>query len=206
MASKGKRLLASLNFLRTFPVFLCVIFSKQKRLIKEDVARWNQIDQINFGFFESLNWYLTYKKEFRNLLLHRLKHPSYTASALFHFFIARILWRPLESLYIYTKEIGGGLYIQHGFATIISAQKIGKNCRIYQQVTIGYKGATSPVLEDGVAVTCGAKVLGNLTMRKNSLAAAGAVVLTDVPENAIVGGVPAKIIGYKSEDNLDFQG
>ena len=59
---------------------------------------------------------------------------------------------------------------------------------------------------NGVAVTCGAKVLGNLTMRKNSLAAAGAVVLTDVPENAIVGGVPAKIIGYKSEDNLDFQG
>ena len=90
LASKGKRLLASLNFLRTFPVFLCVIFSKQKRLIKEDVARWNQIDQINFGFFESLNWYLTYKKEFRNLLLHRLKHPSYTASALFHFFIAFI--------------------------------------------------------------------------------------------------------------------
>ena len=112
----------------------------------------------------------------------------------------------MESLYIYTKDIGGGLYIQHGFATIISAQKIGKNCRIYQQVTIGYKGEFSPTLEDNVSITCGAKVLGQLTMHKHSLAAAGAVVIKDVPEKAIVGGVPAKIIGYKDENNIDFQG
>ena len=43
-------------------------------------------------------------------------------------------------------------------------------------------------------------------MGKNSLAAAGAVVLKDVPMNAIVGGVPAKVISYKDENNLDFQG
>ena len=120
--------------------------------------------------------------------------------------VARVLWKPLESLYIYTKDIGGGLYIQHGFATIISAKKIGENCRIYQQVTVGYKGDMAPVLEDNVSITCGAKVLGNVTMHANSLAAAGAVVVKDVPENAIVAGIPAKIIGYKDEDNIDFQG
>ena len=203
MENKGKRLLAIINYFRTFPVFLCVLSSKQKHLIKKDVERWNQINQINFGLFESLNWYLTYKKEFRNLLLNRFKYPS---KSYIHFIVARILWKPLETLYIYTKQIGGGLYIQHGFSTIISAQKIGENCRIYQQVTIGYKNDTSPVLENNVSVTCGAKVLGDLTMHNNSLAAAGAVVLKDVPENAIVGGVPAKVIGYKDENNLDFQG
>ena len=207
MPSIGKRVFAMINYPRTLPVYLCAICSKQKKLIQMDVARWNQIDQINFNLFESLNWYMTYKKEFRNLLLHRLKNPSRTFVAKIHFVIGRILWKPMESLYIYTEEIGGGLYIQHGFSTIITAKKIGENCRIYQQVTIGYKyGDCPPVLEDNVAVTCGAKVLGDITMHKGSLAAAGAVVVKDVPENAIVAGVPAKIIAYKDENNLDFQG
>lgn len=120
--------------------------------------------------------------------------------------IARVLYKPLETLHIYTTDIGGGLYIQHGFSTIITAEKIGKNCRIYQQVTIGYKEDRCPVLEDNVSVTCGAKVLGGITMHANSLAAAGAVVVKDVPENAIVGGEPTKVLGYKDENNLNFQG
>ena len=206
MSNKFKTLLAAFNYPRTLPVYLCVLCSKQKNLIKMDIERWNKIDGISFGFFKSLNWYMTYKKEFRTLIQHRLKHPSYSAAAIIHFAIARMLWKPMESLYIYTKDIGGGFYIQHGFATIISAKKIGKNCRVYQQVTIGYKGTESPVLEDNVSVTCGAKVLGELTMHSNSLAAAGAVVVKDVPANAIVAGVPAKVIGYKDENNLDFQG
>ena len=193
MATLGKRLLACVNYPRTFLVFLCVLTSKQKHLIIKDIARWNQINGNTFGLFESLNWYLTYYKEFRNLLIHRFKHPR---RSIIHYLITRLLWKPMESLYIYTKDIGGGLYIQHGFATIISAEKIGENCRIYQQVTIGYKGEHSPILEDNVSVTCGAKVLGGITMGKNSLAAAGAVVLKDVPTNAIVGGVPAKVIAF----------
>lgn len=199
-------LLSVFNFPRTLPVYLCIKCSKQRQLIEADVARWNEVEGINFGLFKSINWYLTYRKEFRNLIQHRFKHPSGTITSYLHFAIARVLWKPMESLYIYTKDIGGGLYIQHGFATIISAEKIGKNCRIYQQVTVGYKGEFAPVLEDNVSVTCGAKVLGGLTMHVNSLAAAGAVVVKDVPENAIVAGVPAKVIAYKDESNLDFQG
>lgn len=171
-----------------------------------DVERWLEIDGAKMGFFNALNLYLTYKQEFRNLLQHRLKHPSYTAGAVIHYLIARILWKPMESLYIYTKDIGGGLYIQHGFATIISAEKIGENCRIYQQVTIGYKGDCAPILGDNVSVTCGAKVLGNIKLEDHSLVAAGAVVVKDVPKKAIVGGVPAKVLCYKDENNLDFQG
>ena len=203
MATLGKRFLACINYPRTFFVFLCVLTSKQKHLILKDVARWNEINKNSLGLFESLNWYLTYYKEFRNLLIHRFKYPQ---RSVIRYLIARLLWKPMETLYIYTKDIGGGLYIQHGFATIISAERIGENCRIYQQVTIGYKGELKPVLEDNVSVTCGAKILGGITMGKNSLAAAGAVVLKDVPMNAIVAGVPAKVISYKDESNLNFQG
>lgn len=207
MPSTVKRLLAAVNYPRTLPVFLCAMCSKHKRLIQMDVARWNEIDQIPFNFFESINWHMTYKKEFRNLIQHRLKNPSRTFLAMCHYAIARILWKPMESLYIYTEDIGGGLYIQHGFATIITAKKIGENCQIYQQVTIGYKNGTNPpVLEDNVAVTCGAKVLGDITMHSGSLAAAGAVVVKDVPENAIAAGVPARVIGYKDPNYLSFQG
>ena len=82
--------------------------------------------------------------------------------------------------------------------------------KIYQGVTLGGTGKDHgkrhPTLGNNVLVGCGAKVLGGLTMHSNSLAAAGAVVVKDVPENAIVGGVPAKVIAYKDESNLNFQG
>ena len=135
MTNSFKNLLAILNYPRTFVVYLCVLCSAQKHLIEMDVARWNEIEGTNRGFFKSLNWYLTYKQEFRNLLEHRFKHPATSVKGMVHYIVARIFWKPMESLYIYTKDIGGGLYIQHGFATIISAKKIGKNCRIYQHNT-----------------------------------------------------------------------
>ena len=68
MPGIAKRALAGVNYIRTLPVYLCALCSKHKDLIQKDIARWNEIDQIKFGFFESLNWYMTYKKEFRNLI------------------------------------------------------------------------------------------------------------------------------------------
>ena len=97
MPGTAKRLLAIINYWRTLVVYLCVLSSKQKNLIEMDVARWNEINQIKFNMFESINWYMTYKKEFRNLIQHRLKNPSRSFVAMVHFAIARILWKPLES-------------------------------------------------------------------------------------------------------------
>lgn len=184
-----------LNYPRTLPVYLFALTSDHRKLIEMDLEVWTRQYKQSFpDLFHALNYFLTNYKEFRNLFLHRLWNPTRTRKAKIQVFLARRLWKPMESLYLNTRHIGGGLFIQHGFATIVSAKKIGQHCWINQQVTIGYKGDENPILMDGVQVLCGAKVLGGLTMHSNSIAGANAVVLQDVPENAVVGGIPAQII------------
>lgn len=110
--------------------------------------------------------------------------------------VARILFSPQRDLYINVppEKIGGGLYFQHGFSTIVAAKEIGENCKIFQQVTIGFDGDEAPVIGDCVTITAGAIVIGNVYVGDNSVVAAGAVVTRDVPANMIVAGVPAKVI------------
>ena len=166
-----------------------------------DLLRWKKICHIEGSNYAVLAQLLWSYQEFRNLFIYRNNRKR-----IYRCWIG-LVYPPMSTLYLETGEIGGGLFIQHGFATMVAARSIGENCWINQQVTIGYRnGENPPVLEDNVSVTCGAKVLGDITMHTGSLAAAGAVVVKDVPENAIVAGVPAKIIGYKDENNLDFQG
>ena len=100
--------------------------------------------------------------------------------------------------------IGPGLVIPHSQGTVIGAGYIGCNVTIYQQVTFGAKladfsfdPASRPHVCDGAVVTSGAKVLGPVRIGENALVGANAVVVRDVPDHAIVGGVPAKIIGSR---------
>ena len=112
----------------------------------------------------------------------------------------------MDSLYILTNDIGPGLFIQYGFATVIAAKSIGRNCWINQQVTVGYTTSTdTPVIGDHVTINAGAKIIGNLKMGDHSIAGANAVVVKDVPNNCTVVGVPAYIIkrdGVKVKENI----
>ena len=88
-----------------------------------------------------------------------------------------------------------GLFIQHGFATIIAAKSIGANCWINQQVTIGYSNnSDAPTIGNGVSISAGAKVLGDVTIGDYSKIGANAVVVKNVPANCTVVGVPAYIV------------
>lgn len=100
-----------------------------------------------------------------------------------------------HSLFIACKEIEGGLFLEHSFATIIACRHVGKNCWINQQVTIGYSDATHcPYLGNDVEIKAGAKVIGDVTIVDDVIIGANAVVVKDVPSHSIFAGVPAKII------------
>ena len=106
----------------------------------------------------------------------------------------RLLAPEMDSLYLPTPDIGPGFFLHHGFATIVSARRVGANCWINQQVTIGSDASGNPVIGDNVHVHCGAKVLGHITVGDNAVIGANAVVVKDVPPNCTVVGVPARII------------
>jgi len=95
--------------------------------------------------------------------------------------------------------IGKGLFIDHGSGVVIGETTIiGDNCTIYQGVTLGGTGKQTgkrhPTLGNNVMIGAGAKLLGNFTIGDNTKIAAGAVVLTDVPENSTAVGIPAKVV------------
>jgi len=150
-----------------------------------DVRRWNDVMHSE-GILPLLRL-----KEFRNLYVHRLR-----AGNRLGFVIGRLLttvYRPEATLRIVTQDIGPGLFIQHGTATVIGAQRVGANCWVNQQVTIGVRmGSGRPTLEDGVTVSAGAKVLGPVTLGAGCTVGANAVVIKDVPADHIAVGVPAR--------------
>lgn len=104
----------------------------------------------------------------------------------------------------YGTRIEGGVKIFHFQSVIINGGvRIGKNCTLYHDVTIGaslYDNSPVPVLGDNVVVCTGAKILGNVKIGDNVIIAANAVVTKDVPSNAIVGGIPAKVISVEGKD------
>ena len=101
----------------------------------------------------------------------------------------------MQTLLIATGKIGPRLFIQHGISTIITAEAIGEDCWINQQVTIGFKaGGGRPTIGDRVIINAGAKVLGGITIGYDVVIGANAVVVKNVPSNVTVVGVPAYIV------------
>ena len=130
--------------------------------------------------------------------------------------IARIISqfsRFLTGIEIHPKaKIGKNLFIDHGMGVVIGeTSEIGDNVTIYHMVTLGGISPSidsdnqrnvkrHPTLKDNVVVGSGAQVLGPVVVGKNAKIGANAVVTKDVPENAVMVGVPAKNVGVTTEE------
>lgn len=176
-----------LNNIRFFPVMIGVDWQSPE--LQMDITRWADICGMVGPNYYILATLLKTKKEFRNLFVYRNRYRR------FYRWWITLWYKPMDTLYLEAKEIGGGLFIQHGFATMLTAESVGENCWINQQVTIGYKGhGHPPIIGNNVMITCGAKVLGPITVGDNAIIGANAVVLHDVEPGAVMGGIPAKRI------------
>src|SRR5579862_5342296 len=92
-------------------------------------------------------------------------------------------------------SIGAGLELPHPNGVVIHHEaKIGANCRLFQQVTIGTGPKPGlPQIGARVWVGAGAKILGGVVIGDDAIIGANSVVITDVPENCVAVGIPAAV-------------
>lgn len=99
-----------------------------------------------------------------------------------------------------STSIGKGLRIYHYSCIVINPKTvIGENCSLRHGVTIGNRKSNDdcPVIGNNCNIGAGAKILGNIKIGDNVSIGANAVVLSDVPDNSIAVGIPARIISKK---------
>jgi len=101
--------------------------------------------------------------------------------------------------------IGEGFFIDHGMGVVIGETSvIGDNVTLYQGVTLGgtshLRAKRHPTLGDNVVVGVGAQLIGDITIGENSKVGAGSVVVTSVPANATVVGVPGRVVAVRNPD------
>ena len=147
------------------------------------------------------------------VFFHRI--ANFFSIAKFHL-VARIISqfsRFLTGIEIHPNaKIGKNLFIDHGMGVVIGeTSDIGDNVTIYHMATLGGIAPSidsdnqrnvkrHPTLKENVVVGSGAQILGPVIVGKNAKIGANAVVTKDVPENAVMVGIPAKNVGTTSEE------
>lgn len=165
------------------------------KFIKSDLYRYYG---TNSGF---VKLYL-FNKGFRLLCLHRLGNSIKFNPIIFIF---KIYYQHIQNKYTIniplSVKLGYGIYIGHTFAIAINKRcTIGNNVNISQCVTIGIKQTGKkqgvPVLGNNIYIGPGSTIIGGVIIGDNVVIGANSVVTKDIPNDAVVVGVPATILSY----------
>jgi len=150
------------------------------------------------------------------LAWHRVAHRLFNARL---YFLARLVnhfSRAWTAIDIHPgAKIGRNFFIDHGFVVIGETAEIADNVTIYQCVTLGgtspdngVAGKRHPTILEGAIIGSGAQVLGPITVGRGSRIGANAVVTRDVPEGAVMVGIPARATmvegGQKPQEFLAY--
>jgi serine O-acetyltransferase len=169
-----------------WPLWWSVRRASITETVRYDVDRW--VRQLEDPYLLDLDPYARFAylasalSEFRTLVHYRLRKSGAPLRT-----VLRMVYRPERTLILDAGSIGPGLFIQHGIATLVSAESIGRDCWINQQVSIGFDARRGrPTLGDRVRVGAGAKVFGAITLHDGATIGANATVIHDVPPGVAV--------------------
>lgn len=172
------------------PLFLLLAIRGTK-ILRRESADWLKVLPLPYSsslFINSIELMSRFP-EFRTILYYRYKINEFNPIRLIY---------PGQMMSISCPDVGEGLVIQHGFGTRIGCSKMGKNCQVWQGVTIGKSRSgleePRPVIGDNVKIYANSLVLGGITIGDNAIIGAASVVLKSVPANCTVVGNPARIV------------
>ena len=168
----------------------------------DDLKAINDRDPATKGFVFTL----LFSKGFAALQAHRVaNHFMLAKHEVFAFFLQS------RSSVVYgvdihpSAKIGQGVMLDHATGIVVGETSVIENdVSIFQGVTLGGTGKETgdrhPKVREGVLISSGAKILGNVEIGKGAKVAAGSVVLSDVMPNTTVAGVPAVSVGKPMSD------
>ena len=168
--------------------------------IKEDIQIVFERDPAAHSTIEILTCY----PGFHALLVHRISHGLWKRGWKWMGRFLSHIGRFLTGIEIHPGAIiGRRFFIDHGMGVVVGETAIiGDDCTLYHGVTLGgtswEKGKRHPTLGNDVVVGAGAKILGPLTIGDNARVGSNSVVIKDVPADATVVGIPARLINKDS--------
>lgn len=172
------------------------MFRKAMQIIRSDIQSVLERDPAARNALEVLVCYPGLHAIWGHRLAHKLWEKNFRLLARF---VSHIM-RGLTGIEIHPgAKIGSRFFIDHGMGVVIGeTAEIGECVTLYHGVTLGgvslNKGKRHPTLEDHVVVGAGAKILGAITIGRNSRIGANAVVVKPVPPNSVVVGVPGQVV------------
>lgn len=176
---------------------------------KADLKRYIQQDMLqnHVTYGGGMSWlrihanprlWFTYNLRYYEYYHNRKQNPWNRILCLFHYIIHKHLSYKLGYT-IYANNFGPGMYLAHYGTIVVNKQcRIGENCTINVCVNIGMGGS---VIGDNVYIGPGAKIIKPIHVGNNVMIGANAVVNSDVPDNCVVAGVPAKIIKHLDQND-----
>ena len=161
------------------------------------------------SFFTRLKTYLLNPGFKISYNLRKCNYLSKKRSLKFLYFLRRLKYRKLQIKYGivigHQIEIGEGLNIEHWGGIVVAGKaKIGKNLHIRQNTTIGQSKGQYPTIGDNVYIGSEVTIIGGISIGNNCVIGAGSLVNKSFPDNSIIAGVPAQIIGVVDKNIEDI--